>query len=145
VIVSKVIGRSQVIRPPMSPRPNAFLRPGYRAGGVHRQHDTTLVIAASRPQRPNLGFLTRGRGVMVHHRNCTSIVHSEDRAVDQSRGRQPAHVSVTIKIAAYDRGGLLRGVARRRRRSVNMSSVDVTAALRHLQRHWKSRTAQLSK
>ena len=81
------------------------------------------------PGDPIVGFVTRGRGVTVHHRNCVNIVHSTEaeRLIEVSWGTSQRTYPVTIKISAYDRDGLLRDVATVvAGENVSMSSVHVT-------------------
>ena len=76
-----------------------------------------------------VGYVTRGRGVTIHKRNCINILHSREseRLIEVSWGSSQRTYPVTIKITAYDRGGLLRDVAAVvAAESVNMSSVNVT-------------------
>jgi GTP pyrophosphokinase len=76
-----------------------------------------------------VGYVTRGRGVTIHKRNCVNILHSREseRLIEVSWGSSQRTYPVTIKIIAYDRGGLLRDVAGVvAAESVNMSSANVT-------------------
>jgi GTP pyrophosphokinase len=76
-----------------------------------------------------VGYVTRNRGVTVHKRNCVNILHTREseRLIEVSWGSSQRTYPVTIKIIAYDRGGLLRDVAGVvAAESVNMSSVNVT-------------------
>ncbi len=61
------------------------------------------------------GFITRGRGVSVHRRDCSRIINMQEtapeRIVDVEWGDAPmAHYEVDVAIEAYDRQGLLRDV-----------------------------------
>jgi GTP diphosphokinase / guanosine-3',5'-bis(diphosphate) 3'-diphosphatase len=81
------------------------------------------------PGDPIVGFVTRGRGVTVHHHNCVNIVHSNEteRLIEVSWGTSQRTYPVTIKISAYDRDGLLRDIATVvAGEGVSMSSVHVT-------------------
>lgn len=64
---------------------------------------------------PIIGYITRGRGVTVHRRDCTNMKsHSEpERLVDVSWGTAPIEerYTVPIEIVAYDRDGLLRDIS----------------------------------
>jgi GTP pyrophosphokinase len=76
-----------------------------------------------------VGYVTRGRGVTIHKRNCVNILHGREseRLIEVSWGNSQRTYPVTIKITAYDRDGLLRDVAAVvTSQSVNMSSVNVT-------------------
>ncbi len=81
------------------------------------------------PGDPIVGFVTRGRGVTIHHANCVNILHSgeSERLIEVSWGTSQRTYPVTIKISAYDRDGLLRDVATVvAGENVSMSSVHVT-------------------
>ncbi len=133
-IVSKVIEADRKLHPPPEEPPPLVptSKPDVTglvvrgAGGLM----TTLANCCKPvPGDPIIGFVTRGRGVIVHHRNCTNIVHSQEteRLIEVSWGSSQRTYPVTIKISAYDRGGLLRDVATVvAAENVNMSSVHVT-------------------
>ncbi|HLF27527.1 MAG TPA: GTP diphosphokinase [Anaerolineae bacterium] len=76
-----------------------------------------------------IGYITRGRGVRVHRRDCANILRSdeEERLIEVSWGSAQATYPVVIKITAYDRGGLLRDIAGVvAGEGINMSSVNVS-------------------
>jgi len=62
-----------------------------------------------------VGYITRGRGVTVHRRDCKNIVGLTDseRLIDVSWGdaHEEQHYSVPVEVVAYDRDGLLRDVS----------------------------------
>jgi GTP pyrophosphokinase len=64
-----------------------------------------------------IGFITRGRGVVVHRRNCRNIINLPDeeheRLIDVSWAEQPpeAGYAVDIEVIAADRKGLLRDIS----------------------------------
>ncbi|CAG0932696.1 GTP pyrophosphokinase [Thermoflexales bacterium] len=81
------------------------------------------------PGDPIVGFVTRGRGVTIHHANCVNILNSSEseRLIEVSWGTSQRTYPVTVKISAYDRDGLLRDVATVvAGENVSMSSVHVT-------------------
>jgi RelA/SpoT family (p)ppGpp synthetase len=61
-----------------------------------------------------IGYVTRGRGVTIHRRDCLNILRREDTErfieVDWGRGIQQTY-PVVIRVIAYDREGLLRDIA----------------------------------
>jgi GTP pyrophosphokinase len=69
------------------------------------------------PDDPIIGFITRGRGVVVHRANCTNITslgdEEQERLIEVEWTEQPDHVAypVDIVITAADRRGLLRDVS----------------------------------
>jgi GTP diphosphokinase / guanosine-3',5'-bis(diphosphate) 3'-diphosphatase len=61
-----------------------------------------------------VGYITRGKGVTVHRADCTNVVREDEkeRLVRVEWGRSGEQVyAVTVRIEAWDRGGLLRDVA----------------------------------
>lgn len=56
-----------------------------------------------------IGYVTRGRGVTVHRRDCPNMlsVRDQERLIEVSWGTRPQTVPVAIRITAYDRAGLL--------------------------------------
>ncbi len=133
-IVSKVIEADRKANPPPE-EPLPFVPTskldvtGLVVRGTGGMLTTLANCCRPVPGDPIIGFVTRGRGVVVHHRNCTNILHSHEteRLIEVSWGSSQRTYPVTIKISAYDRGGLLRDVAAVvAAESVNMSSVHVT-------------------
>lgn len=55
------------------------------------------------------GYITRGRGVTIHRRDCPNILRSEDREriIKVSWGIAPTTYPVPVVIKAYDRQGLM--------------------------------------
>ena len=66
------------------------------------------------PQDPIVGFVTRGRGVTIHRRNCSNVRHlppeEAQRLIEARWSDQPSDCSypVDILVIAADRKGLLR-------------------------------------
>ncbi|MBL8153861.1 MAG: bifunctional (p)ppGpp synthetase/guanosine-3',5'-bis(diphosphate) 3'-pyrophosphohydrolase [Anaerolineae bacterium] len=80
---------------------------------------------------PIVGFITRGRGVTVHRRDCVNVQNSNEpeRIVDVSWGKTATEekYSVPLEIVAYDRDGLLRDIsAVVADEKVNMTKVTVS-------------------
>jgi GTP pyrophosphokinase len=84
------------------------------------------------PGEPIIGFVTRGRGVTVHRRDCPNILRIEDRErmITVSWGDDQQRVyPVMVHIRAYDRPGLLRDIADIvAGEGVNMASASVTTS-----------------
>jgi GTP pyrophosphokinase len=55
------------------------------------------------------GYVTRGRGVTIHRRDCSNILSTREteRLIEVSWGVRQRTVPVAIRITAYDRAGLL--------------------------------------
>jgi GTP pyrophosphokinase len=65
------------------------------------------------PGDPIVGYTTRGRGVIVHRRDCPNILKVSERERLLSVGWSQATKTypVSLRIEVYDREGLLRDVA----------------------------------
>jgi GTP pyrophosphokinase len=69
------------------------------------------------PNDPIIGYVTRGRGVTVHRRDCTNVrkmpVPEQQRLIEVRWAEQPADASypVDVFVLAADRKGLLRDVS----------------------------------
>ncbi len=68
------------------------------------------------PDDPIVGYITRGRGVTIHRKDCSSVLRlkeeDRDRLIDVEWGDSPDKVfPVHICITAFDRPGLLRDVS----------------------------------
>ena len=65
---------------------------------------------------PCIGFITRGRGVTIHRRDCPNILRLDEarraRLIEVHWGTEEgeAEMSATISVHAYDRTGLLRDI-----------------------------------
>lgn len=62
-----------------------------------------------------VGFVTRGRGLIIHRRDCTQVAESKEpeRIVDVEWGSHPAQThGVDVEIVAHDRPGVLADVFR---------------------------------
>jgi GTP pyrophosphokinase len=61
-----------------------------------------------------IGYVTRGRGVTIHRKDCLNVLRREDTErfieVDWGQGIQQTY-PVVIRVIAYDREGLLRDIA----------------------------------
>jgi GTP pyrophosphokinase len=68
------------------------------------------------PNDPIVGYITRGRGVTIHRRDCANVFRLKDedrnRLIDVEWGSLPDQVfPVDIQLQAYDRPGLLRDIS----------------------------------
>jgi GTP pyrophosphokinase len=56
-----------------------------------------------------IGYVTRGRGVTIHRRDCGNVLNTKDveRLIQVSWGVDSQTIPVAIRITAYDRAGLL--------------------------------------
>ncbi len=60
-----------------------------------------------------VGYITRGRGATIHRRDCPNMLRIKDkeRLVQVSWGEAKTTYPVSVRIKAYDRGGLMRDVS----------------------------------
>jgi len=65
------------------------------------------------PGDPIIGYITRGKGVTVHRRDCPNVKNLSDteRLIDVDWGAVREAYPVSIRIEAFDRAGLLRDIA----------------------------------
>jgi GTP diphosphokinase / guanosine-3',5'-bis(diphosphate) 3'-diphosphatase len=81
------------------------------------------------PGDPIVGYITRSRGVTIHHAECVNLRHSEEteRLVDVSWGQESRALPVSMRVEAHDRVGLLRdlaGVVAEERININGAHTD---------------------
>jgi len=72
-----------------------------------------------------IGFITRGRGVSIHRKDCTNILNEDEkeRLVKVEWGEVGLSFPVSIMIEVYDRVGLLRDVSA----VVSVEKVNITS------------------
>lgn len=60
-----------------------------------------------------IGYITRGRGVTIHRRDCSNIlsVRDKERIIEVSWGSPTMTYSVPVRVKAYDRTGLLKDIS----------------------------------
>ena len=81
------------------------------------------------PGDPIVGYITRGRGVTVHRRDCPNVLdaHEPERYIKVSWGQAHQTYPVLVRITAYDRDGLARDVSTMvSEEHINMSSFNAT-------------------
>ncbi|MFQ5643387.1 MAG: GTP diphosphokinase [Thiogranum sp.] len=84
--------------------------------GVGNLLTNTARCCSPVPNDAIVGYITRGRGVTIHRRDCANVLRlkdeDRDRLIDVEWGALPDRVfPVDIHIQAYDRPGLLRDVS----------------------------------
>jgi len=78
-----------------------------------------------------VGYVTRGRGVTVHRRDCPNMLRANEpeRLIEVEWGSDKKTYPVMIHILAYDRGGLMRDIASVvTTADINMASLNVTTS-----------------
>ena len=76
-----------------------------------------------------IGYVTRGRGVTVHRRDCPNIlrIREPERTIEVEWGVNKKTYPVMVHIVAYDRGGLMHDIAAvMSAADINMTSLNVT-------------------
>jgi GTP pyrophosphokinase len=60
-----------------------------------------------------VGYVTRGRGITIHRRDCPNVINNKDdeRLIEVSWGTKSQTFSVPIRVQVYDRRGLLHEVS----------------------------------
>jgi guanosine-3',5'-bis(diphosphate) 3'-pyrophosphohydrolase len=60
-----------------------------------------------------IGYITRGRGATIHRTDCPNVLRVKDkeRLIQASWGAPKDTYPVSVRIMAYDRGGLMRDVS----------------------------------
>jgi len=86
-----------------------------RVRGAGRVLTTLARCCNPLPGDDIIGYVTRGRGVTVHRRDCPNVLNSTDRErlieVDWGDSDDGNTYPVSVRIRAWDRGGLLRDIA----------------------------------
>ncbi len=132
--------------PPAEPAGEAFLpgksKANAKDGGilvVGMDKLLTQLAKCCRPAPPDAiaGFVTRGRGVSIHRRNCRDLQRlaelQPERMIDAAWGQQKDGVfSVDIVVQAHDRTGLLRDISEvLSREKINVTGVN-TQSKQHM-------------
>jgi GTP pyrophosphokinase len=109
-----VVDDAQLVLPPTAPPPSPSRQAGVRVKGVG-----DLLVRFGKcchpiPGDPIIGFITRGKGVTVHLKNCQTVLNEREtaRMIDvewESQVQQTYPIS--IRIEAYDRTGLLSDIS----------------------------------
>ena len=81
------------------------------------------------PGEKIIGYITRSRGVTIHHQDCYNVVHEDetDRLVPVEWGKSDASYPVRIRVEAWDRIGLMRDITTVvAEEKVNITAVNMT-------------------
>jgi GTP pyrophosphokinase len=82
--------------------------------GVGKLMTTLASCCNPVPGDPVVGFITVGRGVSIHHEDCSNLQHLQqaepNRIIEVAWGARKSTYPVNIVIQAYDREGLLRDI-----------------------------------
>lgn len=124
-VVARQVGEPRVPEPPpreVEPRPRGPSKPKPGAGEVMVEGVDDLLTQIANCCKPVpydsiVGFVTRGRGVTVHRRDCPNVRHlppgEQDRLLRVRWASQPADATypVDVLVIAADRKGLLRDIS----------------------------------
>lgn len=81
------------------------------------------------PGEDIVGYVTRGRGVTIHKRDCPNVLNmpqtDQDRLIEVAWGQEEHTFSVQVMITAYDRSGLIHDISGiLADREINMSALS---------------------
>jgi GTP pyrophosphokinase len=120
ISVAQLIGAVQLPGLPATALPEARPRtPAPQTGGVTIKGVGNLLTQVARcckpmPGDPIIGYITQGKGISVHRRDCPNILRLSgdrlQRLVEVEWGNAPRVYPVEVRIDAYDRQGLLRDI-----------------------------------
>lgn len=109
--------RKAAAAPPVPPKPSKPAKPstgGVSIGDVSDVMSTPAKCCHPVPGDEVIGYVTRGRGVIIHRRDCPNMKnHPEpERLMELTWGSKLGEVyPVEIQLVAHDRAGLLRDIA----------------------------------
>ncbi|MBN1581714.1 MAG: bifunctional (p)ppGpp synthetase/guanosine-3',5'-bis(diphosphate) 3'-pyrophosphohydrolase [Anaerolineae bacterium] len=98
--------------PPSEPKPVPTLGTGIRVKNVGDLLTTMARCCHPVPGDEIIGYVTRGRGVTIHRRDCPNVLSTPDpeRLIQVSWGTDVETFPVQVRIRAYDRTKLLRDI-----------------------------------
>ncbi|MGI8610374.1 MAG: RelA/SpoT family protein [Candidatus Dormibacteria bacterium] len=131
-VVLKLVARQPATETPLTPlppTPKESMSGNIRVNGTRNLLSNTAQCCKPVPGDPIRGYITRGKGVSVHRATCLNIVNAQypERIVDVEWDRSAREMfSVSLKIEAWDRIGLLRDIATViAAQNTNLTGVDV--------------------
>ncbi len=101
---------NETVLPPVAPPLPPSQTGGVRVKGVGDLLVRFAACCHPIPGDPIIGFITRGKGVTVHLRDCVTIQHEKDveRLIEVDwEGAAERTYPIAIRLDAYDRTGLL--------------------------------------
>ena len=116
----QVLSQIQPVFPTVAVPPKSGSEKGIHVQGVGGLLTQTAACCQPVPYDPIVGYITQGRGVMVHRHDCYNVLRWQDEGnqrlieVEWSQS-QPAQNTtlvypVDIEVNAFDRSGLLRDI-----------------------------------
>jgi GTP pyrophosphokinase len=115
-IVARVIEKEEpgLVQPiPMAPAEPPATGKEVSVLGVSGLLTARARCCSPAPGDPIVGYVTRGRGVTIHRRDCPNVlrVADKERLIQVSWGQARRTYPVSVRIRAYDREGLMRDVS----------------------------------
>ncbi|PRP90126.1 GTP pyrophosphokinase [Enhygromyxa salina] len=110
-------------RPEPEPEPEPVASPtvastpeaaGVSVGGISDVMSQPARCCSPVPGDDVVGWVSRGRGIMIHRRDCPNIIHNQEpeRIIDIDWGRKHRHrYPVKLSLEVVDRPGVLRDIA----------------------------------
>jgi len=100
---------------PRTRKPRRSKGDSIEVGGVGSLLTQMAACCNPVPYDPIVGFITRGKGVTVHRRDCNNILnlrsHEQMRLVEVDWGHESVgEYQAALELVAYDRQGLLRDI-----------------------------------
>jgi GTP pyrophosphokinase len=116
-----------------APRPKLEPAAGVTLRGADGIHTRVARCCTPLPGEKAVGYVTRGKGVTLHRKDCPNIIRTLEREPErfirvnwQNTERQA--YPVELRISAYDRSGLVRDITEvMSLRDVNVTSLSATA------------------
>ncbi len=107
--IAEVRGRTEEEDIPVEPPPSFQTVEGIQVQGTGGLLTRLAKCCTPLPGNEIVGYVTRGRGVTIHRRDCPNILRLDetDRLIEVSWGARLQTFPVTIYITAYDRTKLL--------------------------------------
>ena len=121
-VAERVLEIGKVVEPPKEvteelPTQEAPQQPALAGDGIFVQGARNMLTVLARccnpiPPDEIIGYVTVGRGVSVHRRDCPNVLTlSSERIIKVDWGQASRRVSrVKIRVQAYDRAGLLKDI-----------------------------------
>jgi RelA/SpoT family (p)ppGpp synthetase len=107
--IAEARGRAEEEEIPVEPPPSFQTVEGIQVQGTGGLLTRLAKCCTPLPGNEIVGYVTRGRGVTIHRRDCPNILRLDetDRLIEVSWGARLQTFPVTIYITAYDRTKLL--------------------------------------
>ena len=105
---------NEAVLPQVAPPPSPSQAGGVRVKGVGDLMVRFAQCCHPIPGDTTIGYITRGKGVTVHLRDCVTITHERDvdRLIEvEWEGTVQRTYPIAIRLDAYDRTGLLSDIS----------------------------------